>query len=78
MEGSCAQLYPFYRPNVDDTIDPSLAIVPAGLKCMLYGLASGAATMLVCDSCSRGWHMWCLTPPLEKILQGQWLCPRCT
>jgi hypothetical protein len=68
---------PCHLPNVDDTVDPSIAVVPAGLKCMLYGLASGAATMLVCDSCSRGWHMSCLMPPLECIPDGQWFCPRC-
>jgi hypothetical protein len=68
---------PCHLPNVDDTVDPSIAVVPAGLKCMLCGLASGAATMLVCDSCSRGWHMSCLTPPLECIPNGQWFCPRC-
>jgi hypothetical protein len=67
---------PYHLPNMDDTVDPSLAIVPAGLQCMLYGLASGAATMLVCDSCSKGWHMSCLMPPLEEIPEGQWLCLR--
>jgi hypothetical protein len=40
---------PCHLPNVDDTIDPRLAVVPAGLKCMLCGLASGAPTMLVCE-----------------------------
>jgi hypothetical protein len=65
---------PYHLPNVD----PSLAIVPTGLKCMPCGFASGAATMLVCDSCSKGWHMLCLAPPLEEIPEGQWLCPRCT
>jgi hypothetical protein len=41
---------PRHFPNVDDTVDPSLAVVLAGLKCMLCGLASSAATMLICDS----------------------------
>jgi hypothetical protein len=26
-----------HLPNVDGTVDPSLAVVWAGLKCMLYG-----------------------------------------
>jgi hypothetical protein len=25
-------------------------------------------TMLMCDQCSRGWHMGCLTPTLNEIL----------
>jgi hypothetical protein len=62
---------PCHLPSIDDTIDPSLRIVPAGLKCMLCGLASGATTVLGCDSCSTGWYMSCLEPPLEEILEGQ-------
>jgi hypothetical protein len=69
---------PYHLPNVDDTVDPSFAVVLAGLKCMLCGLATGAATILVCDGCSKGWHMSCLVLPLEEIPEGQWLCPRCT
>jgi hypothetical protein len=48
---------PCHLPNIDGTVDPIVAMVLAGLKCMLCGLVSGAATMLVCNSCSRGWHM---------------------
>jgi hypothetical protein len=39
---------PCHLPNIDGTVDPTVVVVPAGLKCMLCGLASGAATMLVC------------------------------
>jgi hypothetical protein len=34
--------------------------------------------MLVCNRCSRGWHMACLTPPLDQLLVGKWFCPPCT
>jgi len=43
-------------------------VVPIGLWCMLCGQFLGAITMLMCDQCSRGWHMGCLTPPLNEIL----------
>lgn len=66
-----------HLPNVDGKVDPNLAVVPASLRCMLCGFARGAATMLVCDQCSRGWHMGCLTPPLEMVPDGDWLCPHC-
>ncbi|BBN02223.1 hypothetical protein Mp_2g13720 [Marchantia polymorpha subsp. ruderalis] len=69
---------PCHLPNVDGTMDPSLAIVRAGLRCMLCGSAGQAARMLVCDRCSRGWHMSCLTPPINVIPAGRWVCPRCT
>jgi hypothetical protein len=45
---------PCHLPNVDGTVDPSLAMIWADLRCMLCGSSSGAAHMLVCDRCSRG------------------------
>jgi hypothetical protein len=69
---------PCHLPNVDGTIDPSLAMVRTSLKCMLCGSRGGAAHMLVCDRCSRGWHMACMTPLTDVIPIGRWVCPRCT
>jgi hypothetical protein len=45
---------PCHLPNVDGRVDPSLAVIRAGLRCMLCGSRGGAAHMLVCDRCSRG------------------------
>ncbi|KAI0316722.1 hypothetical protein OF83DRAFT_1125219 [Amylostereum chailletii] len=36
------------------------------------------AKMLFCDSCDRGWHVFCLTPPLDESPPGKWFCPICT
>ncbi len=38
---------PCHLPNVDGTVHPSLAMVRAGLRCMLCGSRGGAADMLV-------------------------------
>jgi len=43
-----------HLPNVDSIIDPSLAMIQTGLRCMLCGFRGGAAHMLVCDKCSKG------------------------
>ncbi len=43
--------------NVDSQIDPSLVVVPTGLRCMLCGKALGATTMLICDKCFQGWYL---------------------
>jgi cbb3-type cytochrome oxidase cytochrome c subunit len=69
---------PCHLPNVDGTVDPSLAVVRVGLRCMLCGSKGGAAHMLVCDRCSRGWHMTCMIPPMDVVPIGRWVCPRCT
>jgi hypothetical protein len=52
-------------PNVDDQMDTSLAIILVGLWCMLFGQSTRVAIMLVCNWCSKGWHMACLTLPLD-------------
>ncbi|KAH9983093.1 hypothetical protein BJV74DRAFT_777774, partial [Russula compacta] len=30
------------------------------------------ARILFCDTCDRGWHMDCLTPPLQDSPPGKW------
>eukprot|EP01018_Ginkgo_biloba_P033354 Gb_26073 [translate_table: standard] len=33
--------------------------------------------MLLCDRCDRGWHLYCLSPPLEAVPVGNWYCLDC-
>eukprot|EP00250_Pteridium_aquilinum_P019210 c24343_g1_i1 orf=340-6093(+) len=34
-------------------------------------------SMLLCDRCDRGWHLYCLTPPLSSVPPGNWYCFDC-
>ncbi|SPO25323.1 probable regulator Ustilago maydis 1 protein (Rum1) [Ustilago trichophora] len=34
-------------------------------------------SMLLCDECNRGYHMYCLQPALTSIPKSQWFCPPC-
>lgn len=34
-------------------------------------------SMLLCDRCNRGWHLYCLSPPLSTIPHGNWYCLEC-
>jgi hypothetical protein len=36
-----------------------------------------AEKMLLCDKCDSGWHIFCLSPPLQQIPPGEWKCPVC-
>jgi len=45
---------PCHFPHVDGQIDLFLAIDFARFHCMLCGQATGVATMLICDQCSKG------------------------
>jgi hypothetical protein len=69
---------PCHLPNVDGTVVPSLEVIRVSLRCMFCGSRGGATHMLVCDRCSRGWHMVCITPPMDVVPTGQWVCPHCT
>ena len=51
--------------------------VPADLACSVCGSPSMADPMLLCDRCDRGYHIHCLTPPLERVPSGPWCCPQC-
>ncbi|MBN3320728.1 PF21A protein, partial [Atractosteus spatula] len=33
--------------------------------------------LLMCDTCSRVYHLDCLDPPLKAIPKGMWICPKC-
>ncbi|KAH9301679.1 hypothetical protein KI387_013262, partial [Taxus chinensis] len=33
--------------------------------------------MLLCDRCDRGWHIYCLSPPLAGVPSGNWYCLDC-
>uniref|UniRef100_A0A8C9DL16 PHD finger protein 21A n=1 Tax=Prolemur simus TaxID=1328070 RepID=A0A8C9DL16_PROSS len=43
--------------------------------CFLVCRKSGQ--LLMCDTCSRVYHLDCLDPPLKAIPKGMWICPRC-
>ncbi|VDP95181.1 unnamed protein product [Echinostoma caproni] len=40
--------------------------------------ASSDRDLLLCDSCDRGFHMFCLEPRMSELPEGNWICPICT
>ncbi|CAK9808178.1 PHD and RING finger domain-containing protein 1 [Anthophora plagiata] len=34
--------------------------------------------MLLCDGCDCGYHLECLTPPLNEVPVEEWFCPECS
>jgi len=68
---------PCHLPHIDGQIDSRSSHVLVGLKCVLCSNAKSAATMVLCDICSTGWHTNCLSPPLQEILVDQCVCPKC-
>jgi hypothetical protein len=50
---------------------------PEDLPCEVCGSAAETPPMLLCDDCDRGYHISCLTPKLDEVPEGDWLCPVC-
>lgn len=46
-------------------------------KCQHCGDNGFESVMLTCDRCGKGWHMHCLSPPLQVAPPGNWYCMRC-
>ena len=45
--------------------------------CNDCGRGDGEDEMLLCDGCDASHHTFCLSPPVEEIPKGDWLCPEC-
>ncbi|KAK3250456.1 hypothetical protein CYMTET_40160 [Cymbomonas tetramitiformis] len=64
--------------QVKDQYDCSAAVPSRHLACEVCRKSDGEAEMLSCDTCNKGYHLWCLTPALDEVPEGEWLCPRCS
>lgn len=45
--------------------------------CTLCGTSENDDQLLFCDDCDRGYHMYCLVPPLKEPPEGSWSCKIC-
>ncbi|CAH7665886.1 ARID DNA-binding domain-containing protein, partial [Phakopsora pachyrhizi] len=45
--------------------------------CEVCGTDEDDSNILLCDYCDKGFHLQCLTPPLEAVPDGNWYCDAC-
>ncbi|XP_046751649.1 zinc finger protein ubi-d4 A isoform X1 [Diprion similis] len=45
--------------------------------CSICGTSDNDDQLLFCDDCDRGYHMYCLAPPLASPPEGSWSCQLC-
>ncbi|OPJ89296.1 zinc finger protein ubi-d4-like [Patagioenas fasciata monilis] len=45
--------------------------------CNICGTSENDDQLLFCDDCDRGYHMYCLTPPMAEPPEGSWSCHLC-
>ena len=67
---------PCHLPVHEPAALPLLLHAKPNHHCEVCQLISDAHVMILCDSCNRGWHTYCLSPPLKKVPKGDWLCHR--
>ena len=85
LEGRCGTVItahathcaPCHLPIDEHVVDPRLARPAPGHPCEICKFPDGEEWMLLCDACGKGWHTYCLNPPLKEIPEGSWVCPRC-
>ncbi|KAK9409774.1 zinc finger protein DPF3 [Crotalus adamanteus] len=46
-------------------------------SCSLCGTSENDDQLLFCDDCDRGYHMYCLNPPVSEPPEGSWSCHLC-
>uniref|UniRef100_A0A8D3CA73 PHD and ring finger domains 1 n=1 Tax=Scophthalmus maximus TaxID=52904 RepID=A0A8D3CA73_SCOMX len=46
-------------------------------NCEVCGGSDREDRLLLCDGCDSGFHMECLTPPLDSVPVEEWFCPEC-
>ena len=51
-------------------------VISPDLMCVVCERPDDEPNMLVCD-CKKGYHIYCLTPKLDKVPTGAWFCPQC-
>ncbi|KAJ9507137.1 hypothetical protein QJQ45_004866 [Haematococcus lacustris] len=77
MAENVCNLAPCHLPDIDPTIDHTLARPAADFPCSICKSPADADRLLLCDGCGTGYHTFCLTPPLAAVPEGTWLCPAC-
>ncbi|XP_018422559.1 PREDICTED: bromodomain adjacent to zinc finger domain protein 1A [Nanorana parkeri] len=46
-------------------------------RCKVCRKKGDSESMLLCDGCERGHHIYCVRPKLKCIPDGDWFCPEC-
>eukprot|EP00983_Pelagomonas_calceolata_P049146 1141367-Pelagomonas_calceolata.AAC.2 len=56
LTNNVCNLAPCHLPDIDPTLDPSLARPDKDLACEVCALMDEEKKMLLCDGCGTGWH----------------------
>ncbi|XP_023214497.1 bromodomain adjacent to zinc finger domain protein 1A-like [Centruroides sculpturatus] len=71
---SFSQLF-LHLATLEKSVVWSLSALQA--RCKICRRKGDGENMLLCDECNRGFHLYCLKPPLKEKTQGDWYCTNC-
>jgi hypothetical protein len=77
---SVDRVAPCHLTNVDLRRNPMLrtANEEEDVKCQICRRSGDGESMLLCDACGHGYHLWCLRPALTTVPDDPtWMCPKC-
>ena len=78
MQVNMAECAPCHLTNINPVLDPELQKVAADFPCNVCGEPDDEDVMLICDGCFKGFHIYCLQPPLATVpSEDIWLCSGC-
>jgi transposase InsO family protein len=78
MEVNQENCAPCMLMNIDGRLDHSLRVPGADEPCVVCDSADDESIMLLCDGCGKGYHTYCLMPPLDSVPDSLiWICPTC-
>ena len=63
-------------PVADTRVYPELFERTDQVHCEKCGEKNKAGSMLLCEKCNRGYHTFCLTPPLKEVPRTLWCCEK--
>ncbi|XP_068110141.1 bromodomain adjacent to zinc finger domain protein 1A isoform X2 [Hyperolius riggenbachi] len=72
--GSLSQVF-LHLSTLDRSILWSRSI--QNFRCKVCRKKGDSESMLLCDGCGRGHHIYCVRPKLKCIPDGDWFCPEC-
>ncbi|EEB13984.1 bromodomain adjacent to zinc finger protein domain 1, baz1, putative [Pediculus humanus corporis] len=71
---SFAQVY-LHVATLENSIQWNKSALNA--RCKVCRRGGDGENMLLCDSCDRGFHLYCLKPKLSSVPLGDWFCSGC-
>ncbi|XP_049821417.1 PHD and RING finger domain-containing protein 1 isoform X2 [Aethina tumida] len=74
VNGKVARQIPIEKPQPQNDVE----ITEELTFCEICGQSEYEDRMLLCDGCDLGFHLFCLTPPLDEVPAGRWYCNDCS